>query len=138
MATVPTAPGTPSFSLITPTTVRVAWTASSSNGGSAITTYRLRRSINPFDTPYVDSDALNLARNVTGLVPGKVYKFRVYSRNAIGWSASSTSATVTMPGAIWVRYGKTWHRVIPYVRDAGKWKMAVAYVRSSGTWHSTG
>jgi Fibronectin type III domain len=138
MATVPTAPGTPSFSLITPTTVKVSWTASSSNGGSAITTYKLRRSISPLDSPYVDGDALNLTRNVTGLVPGTAYRFKVYAGNAIGWSPASTVATLTMPGVIWVRYGGKWHVVVPYVRDGGVWKMAIPYVRYSGTWHATG
>jgi Fibronectin type III domain len=138
MATVPSAPGTPTFLFPTPTTVSVSWTPSSSNGGSAITSYKLRRSISPADTPYVDSDALNQIRSVTGLIPAVTYKFRVYALNAIGWSASSTPATITLPGALRVRYGGTWHNAIPYVRDGGMWKVAIPYVRSGGTWHATG
>lgn len=139
----PAQPGPPQFSNMTPTSVTVSWAASVNNGGSAITTYKLRRWLgSPGHGSYVDSDANSLSRNVTGLTPGVTYGFAVYAKNNSGdnggYSDASTGESITMLAGAWVRYGGTWKIAVPYVRTGGVWKMAVPYVRSSGTWKLTG
>jgi Domain of unknown function (DUF4082)/Fibronectin type III domain/Bacterial Ig domain len=75
----------------------VSWTAPSSNGGSAITSYTV--------TPYVGSTAQTpvqvnspsaTSTTVTGLTNGTAYTFKVSATNAIGTgNASAASSTVT-------------------------------------------
>lgn len=134
----PSAPGKPVFSAVNTTSMTVTWTASASNGGIAIKSYLLRRWTGLTMTgSYVDNSALNLTRNLTGLTPGVVYTFGVYALNNAGYSPVSSSAQIQTIGGAWVRYGKTWHRAIPYVRVNKVWKPAYPYIRSGGTWHNT-
>lgn len=80
----PSPPGTPTFSEVTPTSVRVSWAGSGDNAGSGIDAYLLRfRTASPFNgAGYVDhSSENNLSRVVTGLTPGTKYYFGVYAHN---------------------------------------------------------
>jgi hypothetical protein len=134
----PSSPGRPNFSAVNTTSMTVTWTASTNNGGIAIKSYLLRRWAGLSMTgSYVDNSALNLTRNLTGLTPGVVYTFAVYALNNAGYSNPGTSAQIQTLGGAWVRYGKTWHRAIPYVRVNKVWKPAYPYIRSGGTWHNT-
>ena len=83
-------------------TMTVTWTAAGTNG-SAITSYRIQRSINGGAWATVKT-ATAPARNwtATGLVNGTSYRFRVAGVNAIGTGADGTSAAArpyTKPGA---------------------------------------
>jgi hypothetical protein len=138
IGSIPSPPGKPVFSLVTTTSMTVRWTASTDNGGLAIKSYLLRRwtGLTPVGA-YVDNSANNLTRNLTGLTPGVVYTFAVYALNNAGYSARGIDDHIQTLGGAWVRYGKTWHRAVPYVRVNKVWKPAYPYIRSGGTWHNT-
>ena len=71
----------------------VNWTAPASNGGSAITSYRV--------TPYIGTTAqtpVSVARpatskTITGLTGGTAYTFKVAAVNAIGTGPDSVPQT---------------------------------------------
>lgn len=80
----------------------VAWTAPTSNGGSAITSYTV--------TPYVGTTAqtpttfnsTTTTQTVTGLSNGTCYTFQVVATNSVGSGAAGTSNSAcpaTSPGA---------------------------------------
>lgn len=138
----PAQPGSPQFTNLTPVSVTVSWAGSASNGGASIVTYKLRRWHGPpGHGDYVDSDASNRTRNITGLVPGQLYSFAVYAYNKSsdndGYSDASDGESVTMLSGAWIRVGGAWYIAIPYVRSGGKWKLAEAHVRHSGVWDAT-
>ncbi len=137
---VPSPPGQPQFSNITPTSVTVSWSASTDDGGDPVYEYLLRRwTGTSMSGSYVDSSANNRTRNVTGLTPGTNYTFAAYARNHAwgGYSDHSSPNTLLVSGAVWIRVGGVWRRAVPYVRYNGVWKVAVPYVRSGGTWELT-
>jgi predicted phage tail protein len=79
--------------------VNLTWTAPASDGGSAITSYRI--------TPYIGANAQTpiitgtpaTTRNITGLTNGTTYTFRVAAINSVGTGADSApSPPVTPPG----------------------------------------
>jgi hypothetical protein len=135
--TPPSAPGNPTFSEITPTSVRISWAASGSTGGAAIDAYLLRRK----DTPggsYVDhSQENNRTRLVTGLTPGRTYYWSVYAHNVKGYSPQTAEVPLTMPTGARVKVGGVWKLAIPYVKVGGVWKQARPYVKVGGTWKPT-
>jgi predicted phage tail protein len=93
---VPSAPGKPAAVTAT-TSVKLTWTAPTSKGGSAITAYRVQRSLDGITWVTVTSSASAKTRTctVTGLTKGKAYRFRVAAINSFGvgnWSAI-TAAT---------------------------------------------
>jgi Fibronectin type III domain/Siphovirus protein of unknown function (DUF859) len=138
----PSAPGAPSFSNDLPSSLTVSWTASADNGGKTITSYKLRRYDGSTTTgTYVDNDANNTSRNITGLTPGATYTFVVYAYNGSGdnggYSDPSSSSTIQMLAGVRIRDGGTWKTAVPYIRTGGVWKMAVPYVRSGGVWAPT-
>lgn len=136
----PSPPGAPTFSEITPTSVKVTWGASTDNGGSPIDSYLLRYWPNAAGTgPYVDHSSRNdRSRVVTGLTPGNEYRFVVFAHNGSpdnsGFSNPSAAKVVRMAGIVWVRVSGTWRRALPYVRVNGVWKAALPYTRQNGTW----
>ncbi len=98
---VQTAPGAPTGVSGTAgdASVALSWTAPSSNGGSAITSYRI--------TPYIGSTAqtpittgsTSTSRTVTGLTNGTAYTFRVAATNAVGTGADSGASAAVTPRA---------------------------------------
>lgn len=84
------------------TEVSVAWTAPSSNGGAAISSYTVKYSTDgstytAFGTTFSSSPGV-----VTGLANGTAYTFKVFATNVNGDSADSTaSAAVTPHFMVW-------------------------------------
>lgn len=134
--------GTPSFSEVLPTSVRVSWSASTDNGGSAIDFYLLRYWPNAAGTgPYTDvSQQNNLSRVVTGLTPGKEYRFVVYAHNNSHdqYSQMSGAAVVRTLSGMWARVAGVWRRTVPYVKVAGIWKPVSVFIKASGVWKRGG
>jgi hypothetical protein len=92
------APGTPTGVTATSDAgkVTVAWTAPSSDGGSALTGYRITPYAGSTAQTPVDVDASNTTADITGLTKGTDYTFTVAAVNAAGTgTASAASATAT-------------------------------------------
>jgi hypothetical protein len=96
--TTPTFPSAPTVGSVTltGTTASIPFTASSSNGGSAITRYTATSDSGGF-TGFI-SQAGSGTISVPGLTSGETYTFTVVARNEIGDSDPSTqSNSVTVP-----------------------------------------
>ena len=101
-----TAPGTPSSVQGTSfdSGVNVTWTAPASDGGSAITGYRI--------TPYVNGVAQKAtltassatSQYVGGLTNGTAYTFTVAATNAVGTGGESSPSAAVTPAAAATRY----------------------------------
>jgi hypothetical protein len=97
----PQPPSAPTGVTAAPATkqARVSWTASSSNGGSAITGY----TVTPYDgstaLTSVDASATASTATVTGLTNGKAYTFQVRATNGVGTGAYSTASAAVTPEA---------------------------------------
>lgn len=102
-----TVPGAPTA--VTPTRqnsqVSLSWTAPASNGGSAITDYKIEYSSDSGSnwTEFTRSASTSTSATVSGLSNGTAYVFRVTAKNVAGYgaaSASSASSTPVPPYAI--------------------------------------
>ena len=140
----PSPPGEPKFTEVLPTSVKVSWTASTNNGGSPIDAYLLRYWPNAEGSgPYVDhSTSNNLTRTVTGLTPGKTYRFVVYAHNGSadngGFSLPSPAKTVRLLVGVRVKIAGVWKLAIPYIKVEGEWVMATPFIKVAGKWKKTG
>jgi hypothetical protein len=93
-----TVPGAPSGVAGTPgnRSVALSWTAPGSNGGAAITSYRITPYIGGTAQTPVNTGAAATSYTVTGLTNGTAYKFKVAATNSAGTGAdSSASASIT-------------------------------------------
>jgi titin len=106
-ATTPTTPGLPTGLAYTSNTYPMAfsWSAPSSDGGTAVTAYKLRArpstSVNEADWVYFTPGNV-LSTTVTGLSPAVTYTFQIRAENLIGagpWSSNVLVTTPTYPGA---------------------------------------
>ncbi|QJD53260.1 minor tail protein [Microbacterium phage Tempo] len=98
----PAVPSTPVASEVTPTSMRLSWTRPTDNGGSAITQMVLRRSTESDFASFTDIPlgATATSTVATDLTPGTTYYWRVFARNAVGYSLPSSSLTQsTLPGS---------------------------------------
>ena len=109
MATTHDVPGAPSNLTATPTVsfqVRLDWTTPDDDGGSAITSFEVKRKTVDTDTgwlPISGSGPNTTSYNEAGLVNGTEYTFLVRAVNAKGDGAESNEAIVTprdVPAAI--------------------------------------
>jgi hypothetical protein len=100
--TLATAPGKPVVAAWN-TQLSVSWGAPASNGGAAITAYRVERSTNGRTWTLVTATAPLTRTIVVGhLTNGVTYRFRVAARNAAGqgpWSLVAAGAAKPVPGA---------------------------------------
>ena len=97
--TVPGAPGILSVSVNDTGKLDVSWDAPDSNGGSAVTGYKVqwKESSDSWDTPAEVSETTvtGTSHTVTGLTDGVGYTFRVFAVNSAGDSSASEDASGT-------------------------------------------
>ena len=98
-ATVPGAPGSLSVSVNDTGKLDVSWSVPDSNGGSAVTGYRVqwKEAADSWDTPADVSETTVTGTNhtVTGLTDGVEYTFRVFAVNSAGDSTASEEGSGT-------------------------------------------
>lgn len=139
----PSPPGTPTVKNNLPTSLTLSWPPSADNAGSPIDGYLLRYWPNPSGSgPYIDhSQQNNTSRTVTGLQPGKEYRFVVYAHNAAadnaGYSNVSGALVVRTRAGVRIKVDGVWKLAIPYLKVDGAWKMAIPYVKDNNTWKMT-
>jgi len=91
--TVPTAPQSFTATAASSTQINLSWSAPSSDGGAAITSYTLKRGAT---TIYTGS---NTSFNNTGLSPGTAYSYTVLATNSVG-DGPTASASATTSAAV--------------------------------------
>ncbi|HYL67299.1 MAG TPA: spherulation-specific family 4 protein, partial [Nitrosopumilaceae archaeon] len=102
----PTSPGSPTSLTATAASssqINLSWTAPTSNGGSAITGYKIERSTDSgttWSTSIANTASTATTYSDTGLVASTAYKHRVSAINSVGTSSpSTTSSATTMSGS---------------------------------------
>jgi hypothetical protein len=99
LAAAPFAPTITGITNVTPTTARINGTIPN-NQGSAISSYVFQAATNSsFTTGVITQSHVGHIYDITGLVPGQTYFFRMYAVNAVGsspWS-NTASAYVGLP-----------------------------------------
>jgi len=102
LTTTATTPKNLVSSNLTGTSLSLGWSLPDSNGGSAITDYQVEVTSNGANSwtviPHTASNSLGF--NVTNLLPGRTYQFRVSAVTAAGVGAASNVITVTTLGAV--------------------------------------
>jgi len=100
---VPSAPGTPSASSITGTSVVLSWADPSTWNGDNSSDFDLQvDDSSSFSSPSTYSVLNANSRSVTGLVPGRTYYARVRAKNSAGtgpWSGVRTVSMLDYPSA---------------------------------------
>lgn len=97
---VPSAPGTPTTTGRTTTSISLSWTAPSSNGGTAITDYEIRYKVHDGTYTSYTSAGNNLTETISSLTQNTKYVFQVRAINAAGDGDSSSEASFyTLPQA---------------------------------------
>lgn len=130
---IPDAPETPIVSDEKQTSIRVAF-FDNGNGGTPILERRIWYSTTLIPAFTIGGNDVT----VTGLEPGRVYRFWSQVRNSVGWSPiSDAKKTATNAGAYVLDGSAGWKRAVPYIRDGGIWKMAEGYTRVAGEWKKT-
>ena len=80
------------------TAVTLAWTSPSSNGGSAITEYRIYRGTDPGSSSYVGkTSSTAFSWKDDSARKGETYYYWIVARNSVGMSNVSEVASVTIP-----------------------------------------
>ena len=97
--TAPTAPRSLSSRSTSYSSLTLSWMLPSSNGGSAITNYKVEVSSNCSTYKMINrAESANLGLKVTGLSAGTQYCFRVSAKNELGYSPLTTILKVTTVG----------------------------------------
>ncbi|MGA3149505.1 MAG: fibronectin type III domain-containing protein [Acidimicrobiales bacterium] len=133
-AVVPaTVPGAPTIGTATAGkgTVKLTWTAPSSNGGAAITHYLITPSSgSPVTVGDVTSDT------ITGLTNGTAYSFTVAAVNSVGTGAHSAASKAATPDGLYITT-----KTLPKGTKGKKYttvKLAEKYGVGTEKWTATG
>ncbi len=98
-ATVPSAPA-PAFAVpYNDHGAKVVWRAPTSNGGSAITGYRIVPYAGGVAQPAQVFNSTATTQFITGLTDGTSYQFTVAARNAVGFGPASAKSPAMIAGA---------------------------------------
>jgi Ca2+-binding RTX toxin-like protein len=99
---IPSAPKSLVYSSMTISSLLLGWGLPDSNGGSAITDYQVEVTSNGSNSwtviPHTASNSLGF--NVSNLLPGRTYQFRVAAVTSVGLGAYSNVITVTTAGGV--------------------------------------
>jgi hypothetical protein len=81
--------------LTTSTQIGLAWTEGANNGGTSVTDYQISYALETDDTYTIySSNIVESTEIITGLSPGSNYKFKIKSRNIIGFSDYSSIVVI--------------------------------------------
>lgn len=139
----PSTPGTPSASNVLPTSMTLSWGGSGDDRGSGIDHYLLRRWDNPEGSGnYTDDIANNTSRTITGLTPGKEYRWAVYAHNGSGdnngYSDMSGAMVARTLSGMWIKVSGTWKRAAPYLKVNNIWRAVSVFIKNSDVWKRGG
>lgn len=99
----PSAPGAPTFSSVTTSSLKASWSAPPSNGGAKIQEYQARLSTTSSFSSSTPINTTSRSATFTGLSPNVTYYVRVRAKNSEGWGPYSSTKSVTTlmatPGA---------------------------------------
>ncbi|MCU1358213.1 MAG: alkaline phosphatase, partial [Acidimicrobiales bacterium] len=98
-ATPPSAPGTPVVSAVTKDAATITWTAPSAPGSSPVTSYVVTAKVDAAGTvaKTVNTGTATTTATVTGLTPGRLYRFTVAATSAAGTGPSSALSAHALP-----------------------------------------
>lgn len=131
--TVPTAPTIGTATSASATSVTVTYTASSSNGGSTITSYTAISTPGSITGSLATSGSGTIT--VSGLSTGTSYTFKVYATNAIGNSPQSAASNSVVPTApVTGQTAYTTPGTYSWVAPSGVTSVSVVCVGAGGTY----
>jgi len=137
MKNVPDTPPSPGF-INKEQTAITAIIAPGGNGGSPITNYILGYALSTTLAPPLPTDVIThgtqASFRLTGLEPGRKYRFWAKTANQYGESDWSAPIYSTLIAGAWVKQGAVWVKAVPYVNVAGVWTMAMPWVKNAGVW----
>lgn len=137
-AAAPSAPLTLNATSIAPTSATINWTTPASNGGSAITGYRITRAVDPGFTAEVIqyTQDTTLSRAFTDLLPSQAYYFKVEALNSVGYGPASDPLLVTTISGVYYDTGTTFIPAGVFVSDGTNWLPAELFVSNGTAWQS--
>jgi hypothetical protein len=131
--TTPAAPAAPTVSAITGTTGTVTWKAPTNTGGSAITAYRVTVKADAAGTVVAQFETANAnpTASVTGLTPGRLYRFSVAARNGAGIGSESALSAHALPpfktiDAFTAQQYKDFANRVPTAAELTSWRTKVS------------
>ncbi len=95
IATVPGIPTGLAAVAVSPTQVNLFWSVPASDGGSAITGYKIEYKAGSFYSTLVENTGSVTTYSHTGLTAGTVYTYKISAVNSIGTSTASSEVSVT-------------------------------------------
>lgn len=91
----PSAPGAPTFSSVTTSSLKASWSAPSSNGGAPIEEYQVRLSTTSGFSSSTPINTSSRSATFTGLDPNRTYYVKVRAKNSEGWGPYSSTRSVS-------------------------------------------
>jgi fibronectin type 3 domain-containing protein len=126
--TVPTQPTSFAGNNATFGQLALSWAAPSSNGGAAITTYKL------FNGATLLQNSLSTSYTHTGLLPYTDYSYTVVATNVAGDSPVASLTVKTMGGIAKVWNGTSYFTTLPKVWNGTTWADAQARMWNGTEW----